>query len=149
MRRGDIWTVSGGKDYASKPRPVVIVQDDSLLLVERANPPGVGKWAVPGGMVEPGETLAAAVLREVLEETGLEVSVGDIAWAGDSIGPGVPPAWHFTILDFWATVGGGALRAGDDAARVEWVPIDELAARPMVETMYDMIRSLWPDSDVV
>ena len=135
-------------DRATVAVGAVIVQDDSLLLVERANPPGVGKWAAPGGVVEPGETLAAAVVREVLEETGLEVSVGDIAWAGDSIGPGAPPAWHFTILDFWATVVGGALRAGDDAARVEWVPIDELAARPMVETMYDLIRSLWPDSDL-
>ncbi|NNC91964.1 MAG: NUDIX hydrolase [Acidimicrobiia bacterium] len=123
----------------------VIVQDGSLLLVERANPPGAGKWAVPGGAVEPGETLADAVVREVREETGLAVTVGDLAWAGDSIGPGVPPAWHFTILDFWATSTGGMLRAGDDAVRAEWVPIDELASRPMVGTMYDLVGALWPN----
>jgi ADP-ribose pyrophosphatase YjhB (NUDIX family) len=123
----------------------VVVRDGKLLLVERANPPGAGRWAVPGGVVEPGETLSAAVAREVREETGLAVAVGDLAWAGDSIGPGDPPAWHFTILDFWATVVGGTLRAGDDAARVEWVPMSDLAARPMVDTMYDLVRSLWPD----
>lgn len=135
-------------DRATVAVGAVIVQDDCLLLVERVNPPGAGKWAVPGGTVEPGETLAAAVAREVLEETGLEVSVGDIAWAGDSIGPGVPPAWHFAILDFWATVDGGTLRAGDDAAWAAWVPIGELATRPMVETMYDLVRALWPDRGV-
>jgi ADP-ribose pyrophosphatase YjhB (NUDIX family) len=126
----------------------VIVQDDSLLLVERANPPGVGKWAVPGGVVEPGETLAAAAAREVREETGLDISVGDIAWVGDSIGPGDPPAWHFTILDFWASAVGGTLRAGDDAARAEWVPLNDLATRPMVDTMYDLVRALWPDREI-
>ena len=126
----------------------VVVRDGSLLLVERIKSPGAGKWAVPGGAVEPGETLAAAVAREVEEETGLAVSVGDVAWVGDSIGPGDPPAWHFTILDFWATVVGGTLRAGDDAAQAEWVPIEELAARPMVETMFDLVRTLWPDGGV-
>ena len=124
------------------------MHNGNLLLVERANPPGAGKWAVPGGVVEPGETLAAAVEREVFEETGLAVSVGDVAWVGDSIGPGDPPAWHFTILDFWATAIDGTLRAGDDASRVEWVPMDELATRPMVDTMYDLVRSLWPDRGI-
>ena len=126
----------------------VIVRDGKLLLVERTKPPGVGKWAVPGGAVDPGETLTVAVTREVEEETGLTVSVGDIAWVGQSIGPGTPPAWHFTILDFWATVVGGTLRAGDDAGRAEWVPIDELAARPMVETMFDLMNTLWPAGGV-
>ena len=83
-------------------RPVVavgavIIRDDHLLLVERARPPGEGLWAVPGGQVKLGEDMAAAVRREVLEETGLRVEVGDVVWVGDSIGPGVPPAWHYTI----------------------------------------------------
>ena len=130
-------------------RPVVavgavIVEAGRLLLVERAHPPGAGRWAVPGGQVEPGESLVSAVQREVREETGLEVEVGDVAWVGDSIGPGDPPDWHFTIIDFWATRRAGTVRAGDDAARVEWVPIDHLGAWPMVDSMFDLVGRLWP-----
>ncbi len=122
----------------------VIVEDGSLLLVQRANDPGAGRWAVPGGRVEPGETLAEAMVREVREETGLEVAVGDIAWVGDSIGPGDPPAWHFAIIDFWATPSGGSVVAGGDAARAEWVPIEELPTWPIVDTMVDLVETLFP-----
>jgi ADP-ribose pyrophosphatase YjhB (NUDIX family) len=122
----------------------VIVQQDRLLLVERARDPGIGRWAVPGGRVEPGETLAEAARREVLEETGLEVSIGDIAWVGDSIGPGDPPAWHFAIVDFWATPTGGSLTAAGDAAAAEWVPIERLDGWPIVDTMVDLVQTLFP-----
>jgi len=122
----------------------VIVDDGNLLLVERSRPPAVGGWAVPGGRVEPGETLSEAVRREVREETGLEVEVGDVAWSGESVGPGEPPEWHFSIIDFWATPVGGVLRAGDDAARAEWVPIGRLRTWPMVDIMFDLVDTLWP-----
>ncbi len=121
----------------------VVVDDDRLLLVERSAPPGLGLWALPGGRVEPGETLREAVARETREETGLTVEVGDVAWAGDSIGPGRPPEWHFMIVDFWAE-GRGEAVAGDDAAAVAWVPITALRQHPMVDTMYDLIDRLWP-----
>lgn len=122
----------------------VIVEDGRLLLVERARPPSAGRWAVPGGQVEPGETLSEAVQREVREETGLRVEVGDIAWVGSSIGPGTPPEWHYVIVDFWATPVGGDLMPGDDATRAEWIPLDRLQAWPMVDTMYDLAAQLWP-----
>jgi ADP-ribose pyrophosphatase YjhB (NUDIX family) len=120
----------------------VIVDDGRLLLVERAHPPGEGLWAVPGGQVRAGETLPDAVRREVREETGLEVEVGDVVWVGESIGPGSPPGWHYTIIDFAAAVVGGDLRAGDDARRAEWVALRAIEQRPMVDTMYDLVRSL-------
>ncbi len=78
------------------------------------------------------------------EETGLGVDVGDIAWVGESIGPGDPPEWHFAIIDFWATRRDGELKAGGDASRAEWVPIERLEAWPMVDTMFDLVRVLWP-----
>ncbi len=121
----------------------VIVDDDRLLLVERSAPPGKGLWAVPGGRVEHGETLTEAVAREVLEETGLTVTVGDVAWVGDAIGPGDPPEWHILIVDFWAT-GRGEPLPGDDAAAAAWVPIASLRQHPMVDTMYDLVERLWP-----
>ena len=122
----------------------VIVEDANLLLVERSRPPAAGGWAVPGGRVEPGETLREAVRREVREETGLEGEVGGVAWSGDAIGPGQPAEWHFSIVDFWATAVGGILQAGDDAARVEWVPIERLRTWPMVDTMFELVETLWP-----
>jgi acetyl-CoA carboxylase carboxyl transferase subunit beta len=122
----------------------VIVQDGNLLLIQRAHDPGAGRWAIPGGRVEPGETLAEAARREVLEETGLEVDVGDIAWVGDSIGPGEPPGWHYAIVDFWATPTGGSVLAMGDAAGAEWVPIERLSAWPIVDTMVDLVHTLFP-----
>ena len=120
----------------------VVVREGHLLLVQRDKAPGEGLWAVPGGQVVPGESLIEAVRREVREETGLDVSVGDIVWVGESIGPGEPPAWHYTIVDFAAEVVGGDLNPGDDARRAEWVARDALEARPMVDTMYDLLKLL-------
>ena len=131
-------------DHVTVAVGAVIVQDERLLLIQRTNDPGAGRWAVPGGHVEPGETLADAARREVLEETGLEVTVGDVAWVGDSIGPGDPPAWHFAIVDFWATPAGGSLVAGGDAAVAEWVPIERLGNWPIVDTMVDLVHTLFP-----
>ena len=135
MRMTDFVTVAAG---------AVIVEDGSLLLVQRANEPGAGRWAVPGGRVEPGETLAEAAIREVQEETGLEVAIRDIAWVGDSIGPGDPPSWHFAIVDFWASRTGGSLVAGGDAKRAEWVPLEEVTSWPIVETMVALMQTLFP-----
>lgn len=121
----------------------LVVNEGSLLLVQRSADPGKGLWALPGGRVEANETLPAAAKREVKEETGLEVEIGDVAWVGDNIGPGSPPEWHHLIVDFWAS-GSGQAVAGDDAANVEWVPISALRQQPMVETMYELVDHVWP-----
>ncbi len=120
----------------------VIIEDGRLLVVERARAPHVGRWAVPGGRIEHGEPLVRAVEREVREETGLEVAVGDIAWVGDTIGPGDPPEWHFVIVDFFARRLAGTAAAADDAARIGWVPLGEAESWPMVDTMFELIESL-------
>src|SRR5918912_1387120 len=95
----------------------VVVRDGAILLIRRARGAAVGKWAIPGGRVEFGEGLKAAVAREVLEETGLDVKVGRfLGWAermGDD-----PAPYHYVILDFAADLVDPAAvaRAGDDAA---------------------------------
>jgi ADP-ribose pyrophosphatase len=121
---------------------VAVLDDRRILLVRRGREPGRGKWAVPGGRPRLGEPIRRAAAREVREETGLEVEVGDVVWAGDSIGPGEPPAWHFTIVDFLGTVVGGQLEAGDDADQVVWADLDEARTFDLVPTMYELLDLL-------
>ncbi len=84
-----------------------------ILLIRRANEPGRGLWSVPGGRVEPGETDEAAVIREMREETGLDVMPG--TYVGNARrGP-------FDIHDYACSVTGGTLRAGDDADDARWI----------------------------
>jgi acetyl-CoA carboxylase carboxyl transferase subunit beta len=107
----------------------VIVADGAILLVQRGHEPQLGRWSVPGGRVEPGETLAEAARREAYEETGLEVRIGDELW--DLTIPAGDVAYE--VHDFAATVTGGTLRAGDDAADVRWVPFGELDLLPLTD----------------
>ncbi len=123
----------------------VIVEDDRLLLIERGRGAGRGQWSVPGGRVEPGETLAEALVREVAEETALDVTCGEfIGWV-ERIGAD----YHFVIMDFWAHSAQGPLSAdsseaaaslrsfkavaGDDASDVAWVPLAELDGYDLVD----------------
>ena len=103
-----------------------VLHDDAgrLLLVLRGRAPAAGTWSLPGGRVEPGESDAVAVRRELREETGLEVEVG--AEVGRVDRPGLGPA-RYDIHDYACTVAGGTLAAGDDAAAVRWVTRAELA----------------------
>lgn len=125
----------------------VLIEHERILLVQRGRPPGEGLWAVPGGKVRFGETMLGAVRREVLEETGLQIRPGRVIWAGDSIGPGEPPAWHFCLVDFLCEVEGGNLLAGDDAAATAWVSLDKAAELPLTPTMFDLLAILKGSSE--
>lgn len=101
----------------------IAADDAKLLMVRRARPPDAGSWSIPGGRVEWGETLAEAVVREVAEETGLEVMCGElVGWAER-----IRPRRHFVILDFAVTVLGWADPVpGDDASDARWVALSEV-----------------------
>ena len=138
--------ITGRRLAGMNPIPgvgVVIVDSRGrLLIVQRGDGVGKGRWAVPGGKVRWGETWREAARREAREETGLEVKVGQVIWTGESVGPGEPPAWHFSLVDFLCEVVGGELRAGDDAADVRWVPIKEVRDYPLVPTMFSLLEVL-------
>jgi ADP-ribose pyrophosphatase YjhB (NUDIX family) len=118
----------------------IIVAGDALLLVQRGKPPGVGQWSVPGGIVEEGEPLRVALAREVLEETGIAIEVGEFAGWVERIGNG----FHFVILDFFATPCDEhrELVAGDDAADARWVPVAELYHIDLVDGLLDFLREI-------
>jgi 8-oxo-dGTP diphosphatase len=114
---------------------VAVTPDDHLLLVRRANAPGQGLWSLPGGRVERGETLYDAVVREVAEETNLDVVCGPlVGWVER-----IEPERHFVIMDFAVTVLGGDVRAGDDAADAAWVPLEEVTGLALVDGLLDFL----------
>jgi ADP-ribose pyrophosphatase YjhB (NUDIX family) len=101
----------------------VVVRDGDLLMIRRGHGPAGGTWSLPGGRIEHGETAAEAVVREVAEETGIEVLCGSfLGWAEIIEGES-----HVVVLDFEATALGGTLAAGDDAMEAAWVPLDRVA----------------------
>lgn len=106
-------------------------RDGRILLVQRRNDPGRGRWSVPGGRVEPGESDAQALVREMAEETGLTVEVGALV--------GTVVRGDFHIADYRCTAVGGTLRAGDDAADARWVDAAEFAALPLVEGLAETL----------
>lgn len=110
----------------------VCVREAHLLLIQRAHPPGQGQWALPGGRVEQGETLATALIREVREETALAIDVGALCGVAERIGDN----YHFVILDFWASVSATTPRAGDDAHDVLWADTEQLRQLPLVDGLY-------------
>jgi mutator protein MutT len=118
-----------------------IVHDEGrLLLVRRANPPAVGTWTIPGGKVEPGEDDAAAVVREVAEETGLVVEVGRLVGQVERDAPG---GAVFVIRDYECrlTQGGAAdAVAADDADAVTWVDLDGLGQLPLAPLLRESLE---------
>jgi 8-oxo-dGTP diphosphatase len=107
-------------------------QDGRLLLVQRANAPGRGLWSLPGGHVEPGEDDAAALVREMAEETNLVVEPGALI--------GRVHRGSFVIADYRCRVVGGVLRAGDDALDARWCDTAALEALPLVPRLWETLR---------
>jgi ADP-ribose pyrophosphatase YjhB (NUDIX family) len=107
-------------------------QSGRLLLVRRANEPGRGLWSLPGGRVEPGENDAAALVREMAEETGLVVQPGDLV--------GRVRRGLYEIADYRCRVVGGSLRAGDDALDARWCDAAALVELPLVPLLLETLR---------
>jgi mutator protein MutT len=123
----------------------VIVDHGCVLLIQRGQEPLKGEWSLPGGAVEVGETLADALVREVREETALEVVVGPVLGVLDSIrhDPGGRAEYHYIIIDYACRIPTGAsvvAARGTDAADVRWVPLEELDRYRITATALSVIQ---------
>ncbi len=120
----------------------IIFRDAQVLLVKRGRPPALGKWSIPGGLVELGESLEASVRREVVEEVGLEVRVIDLVAALDRVilDQDGRIEYHYILLDFLCEVEGGNLNAGTDADECRFVPIKDLNRYDMTHGTEEVIQ---------
>lgn len=119
------------REYPSHPLigvGTVVWHGGRVLLVRRARPPRQGQWSLPGGAQQLGETMAEAARREVREEAGLEIELGQIIATIDLIerDPDGRVRYHYTLIDFTAEATGSALTPGDDAADARWFELDQL-----------------------
>ena len=108
----------------------VVLDGGRVLLARRAHPPLKDAWSLPGGVVELGETLEAALVRELREETGLDVEVGPVVDVLDRVERSADGRveFHYVIIDYLCSVRGGAVRPGSDAIAARWVELGELEA---------------------
>jgi 8-oxo-dGTP diphosphatase len=123
--------VIGRRQYPDRPYVgvgAVIVQDGQVLLVKRKYEPLAGQWSLPGGAVEIGETLESCLVREMVEETGLEVSVGPVIEVFDRITRDDEGRvmYHFVLVDYLCWPIAGELSAGSDVADARFVDPTEL-----------------------
>jgi len=123
----------------------LVFDQGRVLMVKRGHPPLKGEWSLPGGTVELGETLEAAVAREVLEETGLVVDVGPLVEVIDRVHRDADDRveYHYVVVDYLCQANDPAdvgPVAGSDADDVQWVPIEDLAALRVQTTAIAVIH---------
>jgi ADP-ribose pyrophosphatase YjhB (NUDIX family) len=121
-----------GRDYPQRPIlgvGAIIFREGDVLLIKRGREPSAGLWSIPGGAVKLGETVAAALRREVFEEVGLKVKVGPLVAVADRVfrDPQGRIQYHYVLLDYLCQVVSGTLAAASDAASARFVPLGELS----------------------
>ena len=113
-------------------------------MVKRGNDPGRGKWSFPGGLVNVGEAVRDAVKREIKEETGLLVKIGDLAGVIDVVikDDDGNIQYHYVIIDFFAKIESGEISPRSDAEDVRWIPIKDLFSLNVTQTAINLLRKL-------
>ena len=120
----------------------IVIDGARVLLVKRAHPPIQGQWSIPGGVLEVGEMVREAAVREVREETGLLVEPGELLGVYDRILRNIEQRvqYHYVLIDFLCRPVGGTLQAASDAAEVCWFTRAELPALKLAEDTQDVIK---------
>jgi len=120
----------------------IIVEADRVVLVKRGHAPLLGEWSIPGGLLEVGETVRTAAVREALEETGLTVEAGELLGVYDRVirDDGGRVVYHYVLIDFLCRRVSGGLQAAGDATEARWVTRQELAEIPLASETAEVIR---------
>ena len=136
------------RDYPERPIigvAAVVIENDRVALIRRGRPPAYGKWSLPGGAVELGETVEKAVVREVREEIGLEVEVLELVAMLDRIflDKEGQVQFHYVLLDFLCRKAGGKLLASSDAISCAQVPFSALDGYKLTTETREVINKAY------
>ena len=133
------------RDYPERPIVgvgAVIIENGRALLVRRGTEPLKGEWSIPGGVVELGETLREAAVREAKEETGLEVEAGEVLEVVERIilDPERKIQYHYVLVDFLCRPISGEARPGADAGELRWITLQELKSFTLTDSAAAVIH---------
>jgi 8-oxo-dGTP diphosphatase len=133
------------REYPPYPRVgvgAVVLHRGKVLLVRRGRPPSAGRWSLPGGLVELGETTVEAVKRELMEECGIVIDVVDVAGVLDRVvhDDAGRVRYHYVLVDFLASTASDAVTAGSDADEACWVDTGEVERMEVTEGLMNMIQ---------
>jgi len=120
-----------GREYPERPivgAGALMIENGKLLLIRRGAKPGQGRWSIPGGIVELGERVQDAIVREVKEECGLDIEVEGLMDVFDSITRDEKGRiqYQFVVVNFLAKIRGGILKNADDVLEARWVQLNEV-----------------------
>lgn len=128
----------------------VLVRDGKVLLIRRGKEPLRGRWVVPGGTVELGETLEEALVREMLEETGLAVAPVEVLTVFDRIQKDAGEVtYHYVIVDYLCRYEGGEARAGSDAEALAWAAPGDLFAYDLPAKALEVVQDGFVRAEVL
>lgn len=133
------------REFPDAPRVgvgAVVLHEGRVLLVRRGGRPSAGKWSLPGGLVELGETTAEAVRREIAEECGCDIRLVGVCGVIDRIVRDAEDRvrYHYVLVDYLAYPASASITAGSDAADACWYPVDRIDELDVTEGLLDMIH---------
>lgn len=135
------------REYPDVPRVgvgAIVIKDGKVLMIKRAAPPNQNLWAIPGGMLELGETLQQGAEREIFEETGIRIRAGKPIYTFDFLqrDPDCRLHYHYVIVDMEATYLAGDIRAADDALDARWIEPEECRILPVSKMTLKILRDM-------